>query len=458
QFEKNLWDIRQGIMSLSQGDLSFPLQGDGVLTDALRKIQSHLRQLTTQAQLVAQGDYQQRASYPPEFAQAFNLLIEQMQVMARELEVQQDELIRRNDLLICEIEERIRTEQTEREQRQLAETIVAASRALNATLDLDEVMDIMLEKVADVVPYDSAIIMQVDGNVAYTRRAKNYHHYGKEIEQKVSQAHFNLEKTPNLRQLVTSQEPLVIPDVNQFAGWDKEVTGNPVQSWVGTPVIVNGRVIALFSLDKLEPGYYKEEHAQKLKLFAGHAALAIENARLYHEVRRLATIDALTGLYNRRYFFERGVQELERAQRYHHPLAIVMLDLDHFKRINDEYGHPAGDLVLATISKTFKSQLRQSDIAARFGGEEFIILLPETTLEQAEKIAQRLRQSIADLAIPYNDHPIKITASFGVSGIFDESYPRPAERVMEQIIAKSDEALYKAKQAGRNRVSTQLLC
>ncbi|MGB9586455.1 MAG: sensor domain-containing diguanylate cyclase, partial [Anaerolineales bacterium] len=367
-----------------------------------------------QTKQVVRGDFSQRVKYMEEFSSAFNALVEQLAAMTNELQIQQDELIRRNDTLICEVEERERAEQAEREQRQLAEAMVAAAKALNATLDLDEVMDIMLEKIADVVPYDSAVILQVEGNTAFTRRAKNYQRYGKDIETQVNNARFNLIETPNLYTLITTMQPYVITDVNQYAGWNKNITNNPVRSWLGTPVIAHGKVIALFSLDKLEPGFYTEVHAQKLKMFASHAALALENARLYQEVQRLAITDALTGLYNRRFFFERAVQELDRSRRYHHPLAIMMMDLDHFKKVNDKFGHPAGDLVLETIAQIARKQLRQSDIAARFGGEEFIFLLPETTPQQAEKIADRLRLSIAEYSIPYEGKIITVTASFGI--------------------------------------------
>lgn len=452
EIEKTLLDVRQALLALANGELNFDIKSQGVLAEALKSIQAHLLHLTWQTKQVVCGDFSQRAAYMGEFSNAFNTLVEQLAGMTNELQIQQDELIRRNDTLICEVEERERAEQAEREQRQLAEAMVAAAKALSATLELDEVMDIMLEKIADVVPYDSAVIMQVDGTTAFTRRARNYQRYGYDIETKIKNARFNIKETPNLYTLITTMQPFVIPDVNHYDGWNKKITGNPVQSWLGTPVIAHGKVIALFSLDKLEPGFYTEEHAQKLKMFASHAALALENARLYQEVQRLAITDALTGLYNRRFFFERAVQELDRSRRYRHPLAMIMMDLDHFKKVNDKFGHPAGDLVLATIAQIARKQLRQSDIAARFGGEEFIFLLPETTPQQAEQIADRLRLSLAAYSIPYEGKIITVTASFGISGLNCVEHITDTERVIEQIIALSDEALYQAKQAGRNMV------
>lgn len=452
EIEKTLLDVRTSLLSLAEGELSFDLKTGGVLVEALKTIQANLLHLTWQTKQVAHGDYNQRIEYLGEFSNTFNALVEQFAAMTEELQTQQDELIRRNDTLICEVEERERAEQAEREQRQLAEAMVAAAKALSATLDMDEVLDIMLEKIADVVPYDSAVIMEVEGDIAFTRRAKNYQRYGNDIETKVKSARFNIQETPNLHTLITSLQPYVIADVNQYPGWNKNITGNPVQSWLGTPVIAHGKVIALFSLDKLERGFYTEKHAQKLKMFASHAALVLENARLYQEVQRLAITDALTGLYNRRFFFERAVQELDRSRRYHHPLAMIMMDLDHFKKVNDKFGHPAGDIVLATIAQIARKQLRQSDIAARFGGEEFIFLLPETNPQQAVHIAERLRLSIAECSIPYEGTMISVTASFGVSGLKCDEFCKDVERMIEKIIALSDEALYHAKQSGRNTV------
>jgi len=232
EIEQNLLEVRQAFLALANGDLNFELNAKGILAGALKTLQANLRHLTWQTQQVAKGDFSQRVDFMGEFSTAFNLMVEQLAEMTVELQVQQDELIRRNDSLICEVEERERAEQAEREQRQLAETMVAAAKALSATLDLDEVMDIMLEKIADIVPYDSAVIMQVEGTTAFTRRAKNYQRYGKEIEDRVKNARFNLLETPNLASLLTTLQPFVIADVNQYPGWNKKITGNPVQSWL----------------------------------------------------------------------------------------------------------------------------------------------------------------------------------------------------------------------------------
>lgn len=161
-------------------------------------------------------------------------------------------------------------------------------------------------------------------------------------------------------------------------------------------------------------------------------------------LRRLATTDPLTGLSNRRHFFERGAQELRRAARYRRPLALLMLDIDHFKSVNDRYGHEAGDAVLRDLAERLRAGLRTSDLAGRIGGEEFAVLLPETTAEQAELLAERLRAAIA--ADPLGPD-LGITVSLGVALAVPAS-----EETLDPVLRRADAALYRAKAGGRNQV------
>lgn len=165
----------------------------------------------------------------------------------------------------------------------------------------------------------------------------------------------------------------------------------------------------------------------------------------------MATTDDLTGVANRRYFYERFEQEVARAKRYHHPLSCLILDLDNFKKVNDNYGHLAGDQVLREIAGIIRDNCRTSDLPARFGGEEFIVLLPETDLSGAASFAERLRQLIASREIPLkNGYKMVVTASLGVASL------TPAELGAldsgEKLIQLADDALYQAKRGGKNRV------
>ncbi|MBU1404300.1 MAG: diguanylate cyclase [Proteobacteria bacterium] len=167
-------------------------------------------------------------------------------------------------------------------------------------------------------------------------------------------------------------------------------------------------------------------------------------------IREMAITDDLTKLKNRRFLHERLKEELERATRYRHPLACIFFDADHFKRVNDSYGHEAGDAVLKTISATAQEQCRQTDTLGRYGGEEFLMLLPETDLEQGRALAERLRQAIEAQVSIADQHHIRITATFGVACYSPGTTADQPD--FSDFIKQADTAMLEAKKAGRNRV------
>jgi diguanylate cyclase (GGDEF)-like protein len=164
-----------------------------------------------------------------------------------------------------------------------------------------------------------------------------------------------------------------------------------------------------------------------------------------HQAEQLAYTDALTGLPNRRGFFGTAPEVWAAARHDALPLTVVMLDLDHFKAVNDEHGHAAGDLVLAGVAKLLRQTCRGRDLPARWGGEEFVLLLPHTDLEQARALAERLRLSIEATSFMIGTHRLALTASLGVAELHGESS-------LDDLIAEADECLYRAKNEGRNRV------
>jgi diguanylate cyclase (GGDEF)-like protein len=165
------------------------------------------------------------------------------------------------------------------------------------------------------------------------------------------------------------------------------------------------------------------------------------------QLEHLAREDALTGLANRRCFEERARDELSRAARYQHSLSLLLADLDHFKEINDTYGHPYGDTVLKEVGQTFARHCRSSDLCARYGGEEFVILLPETPLPEARLVAERLCAAVRNLSFTQGAKEVHVTASFGIACV-NTAHPQSLEELVEQ----ADQALYAAKRNGRNRV------
>jgi diguanylate cyclase (GGDEF)-like protein len=167
------------------------------------------------------------------------------------------------------------------------------------------------------------------------------------------------------------------------------------------------------------------------------------------KLREMAFRDGLTGLYNHRYFQDLMDNELSRSQRYKKPFSLMILDLDHFKKINDEYGHPVGDIVLKDVSKAIENTIRDSDFAARYGGEEFAVVLPETELRGAAILAERLRKAIEQLEIDTNGCRVDVTVSVGVTCY----HPSTAKIEKSEIFTQADNALYKSKNKGRNMIS-----
>jgi diguanylate cyclase (GGDEF)-like protein len=189
------------------------------------------------------------------------------------------------------------------------------------------------------------------------------------------------------------------------------------------------------------------EAAQKeLSMLAMQAAQAIVRTRLYEQAERLATTDGLTGLLNRRTFNAQLQRRLREAQRYNRPLSLLLLDIDHFKKVNDTHGHPAGDAVLRGVAQLAQKQARETDMVARYGGEEIALILPETDGRGAHAIGERIRKGVAAAAHPTQQGNLRVTVSIGVA-----TWPgSPPEA--EGLLQAADKALYRAKEGGRNRV------
>jgi diguanylate cyclase (GGDEF)-like protein/PAS domain S-box-containing protein len=185
-------------------------------------------------------------------------------------------------------------------------------------------------------------------------------------------------------------------------------------------------------------------------LFAGQVAVALENARLYRRIQDLAIRDELTGLYNRRGMFEVGRREAERAARFDHPLSALLIDIDHFKRVNDTYGHTIGDQVLRAFADCCRRNVREVDVVGRMGGEEFIILLPEADLANTRKAAERLLSRILETGFETEVGEVHLTASIGVAEY------NASSQDLDELYRQADEALYKAKNSGRNQVAASV--
>lgn len=231
--------------------------------------------------------------------------------------------------------------------------------------------------------------------------------------------------------------------------WKATPTHRPLLRHLLTvPMVWQGKVGGILGVvNKQDEAVFSPEDSDTLSTLAVHAAVAVDNARFLEDVEKQAVTDSLTGLYNHREFQKRLTEETERGLRYGKEFSLLMLDIDHFKNVNDTHGHPVGDAILKEVVTLIRKCVRNVDICARYGGEEFTVILPETGGEQAKIVAERIRKSMDDGSfVVTSGHPVHITVSVGVA-----SFPRDANS-RERLITVTDEALYFAKEGGRNRV------
>lgn len=218
------------------------------------------------------------------------------------------------------------------------------------------------------------------------------------------------------------------------------------------PLMRAERLLGRLHLGTCDPARYTENVGTYfLERLAAIAAICIENAVNNHRLKQFGITDTLTGVRNRRYFDQRLIEEVQRTQREHQPLSCLFLDIDRFKRINDNYGHPAGDRVIAEVARRAAGQLREFDVLARYGGEEFVVLLPQMQAAGAAEIAERIRHSIERDPVSYAEGTLDVTLSIGLACI-EPPFAGETEQLSEQLLKRADDALLEAKESGRNRV------
>ena len=326
-----------------------------------------------------------------------------------------------------------------------ADTLSEAIHALARSLELDEVLQNLLDFLSRLVPYETAIIMLMDVNNKLEVRATKGYENEDETSELVG-TRFPLSAFPQLQLLATTQEAILVHDTKFHSGWANYAGMENVRGWIGVPLVVSNSTLGIFSAHTSMPGGFQEEHLRTGKALAAQAAFAVQNAQLFTQVQRLALTDPLTGINNRRHFFELALAEFERARRYGRPLSALMLDLDNFKDNNDKYGHLVGDEILREVAARCAQNLREADILGRYGGEEFVCLLPETDVEDARNVAERVRRRVADVPIITRAGSIPVTVSIGASEL------NRSNNDVLSLIEQADAALYESKQGGRNQV------
>ncbi len=323
------------------------------------------------------------------------------------------------------------------------------TRTISSSMELDTILSDLLRQTLEITGTDETRLglLSADGNYIHFQYGMNRsesflldHKIPRDLKYLSWQIVDHRKGVILTKDQIEPLDGFIVQDFLKLGAF--EFMGVPVMS--GLTVM---GILGVFSKDSQRR--FNQFDLTMMESIGSQAGIAIQNAHLFAEVNQLAVTDPLTHLYNRRYFFNLARVELERARRYSHQLSIIMLDIDLFKRVNDSFGHLAGDEVLVALSECVRNTLRQVDLAARYGGEEFVILLPETELDSATTTAKRLCEAIHDLQVSYNGKFISVTVSVGVSSLENQVITD-----VSKMLDQADQAMYAAKEKGRNQVVT----
>lgn len=413
-FYDELITLRNFIIEVAQGILSGTLPLKGYTAGAIKTLQANLRHLTWQTKMIASGDFTQRLDFMGEFSEAFNSMTVQLQKSMKIIKEKEEELNAINAGLLHEIEMRKRT------QAALAES---EAHYRNLTETMKDVVWI-LDTETFCISYISPSVEKLTG---FTQEEVQ----GQTADILLAPQSFQKIKSA-IKSRLAGLHSGKIPLDHYYTYELEHHCKNGSTVW--------GEIVA---------HYVRNPKTNKLELHIVSRDIT-DRRELQMELQRRATIDALTGIYNRRTFLEQAESEIRRSRRNRQPMAFLMLDLDHFKNVNDSFGHAMGDTALQKVAATCSSLLRPADQIGRMGGEEFAIYLAETDLYHAAKVAERLREHVALIDLTTSDgQPIPLRVSIGVSEFQADSDQ------LTDLINRADQALYQAKRSGRNQVALE---
>ncbi len=323
-------------------------------------------------------------------------------------------------------------------------TLFEIGKTVSSSLSLGKTLNIVLESAMEVTAAEagSIALFREDTGELVIETAKGF-------SADFLKTHCWKTRPEGMTAKIISQvEPLIIGDTEK-----ESVFNNPlalregIRSLIAIPLIFDERIIGILYVDNFEPRTYSPSEIRLVSILANQAAVAINNAQMHEKVRWLAITDGLTEVYNHRFFQEELSKEVKRAERYGHSLSVIMMDIDYFKNYNDRFGHKKGDEVLKMMANLLTKYTRKSDLVARYGGDEFVVILPETTKEKALELADRMRIRIekSNLAWIESANHMKLTISLGIA-----AYPTDATTAA-LLVDKVDGVLYKAKESGRNK-------
>lgn len=323
--------------------------------------------------------------------------------------------------------------------------IVSVAQVVVSSLELDEVLQNILYSAMATMGMPAGSIALFEEKFS---ELSLHAHAGLSLNF-VSRQRWKVKAGGLTHRILEEGELFVVEDTGDAAFFNNPLAvAEGIRSLIAVPLKYQEKIVGILYLNDFSPRTFSEMRLSQLGILASFATMSIDNARLHEATRLLACTDGLTGLYNHRQFTQLYAREVSRAERYGTPLSLVMMDVDNFKKFNDTYGHPAGDQVLITVGEILRKTLREVDLPCRYGGEEFIALLPETDLEAALLVAERVRHGIErhatrGLAETVTD---PVTVSIGVA-----TYPQDGTD-LETLLKLVDTLLYKAKNEGKNQV------
>jgi diguanylate cyclase (GGDEF)-like protein len=350
----------------------------------------------------------------------------------------------------CYHEPRMKPQDLLRELKRTVDELQALNeigRALTSTLELPEVLRLVMGRAKDLLRVARFSLLLVD--------------------EKTHELRFEVASGPGSEKLASLRmpmgdgiagwvalegQPVLVQDVKsdpRFAPRFDAISGHETRSVLAVPLVSKGRVLGVIEVisgageRELTP-----EDLLTVRTLADHAAIAIENAQAFERIRELTIVDDHTGLYNARHLHRVLDTEVVRSERYGRPFSLVFIDLDRFKQVNDTHGHQAGSGVLREVGEVIRTVLRETDIATRYGGDEFVILLPEADRAQAVRVAERLRAAIGgQVFLADRGLAVRVTASLGVA-----TWPLDGRKA-DELLGRADAAMYNVKGASRNAVA-----
>lgn len=323
------------------------------------------------------------------------------------------------------------------------ETLRQVAAVIGSSLDLRETVRRILKYTQRIIPYETATVQLLQNG-----ELRVIGGFGFQDLSQVMKLRFPYPEADSLStEALDSRTPCMSLDVTRdFPAFVQPEGNQRIYSWIGIPLVRRGEVIGLMTADSTHRDAYDHSHLKLAATIADHIAIALENARLHDQTYHMAMTDSLTQTGTRRRFEVEGRLLYENAQRSGHSVAALMVDIDHFKPINDSHGHDVGDRILRRVADACGSDLRGSDLLARYGGEEFVVVLPESSEAEARAAAERMRARVE--AVTHTELNASVTVSIGVAA----EIPGTASG-FEHLVQRADRALYQAKEAGRNRVA-----